>query len=1090
MKNKLRTLLTVISFALLVFVAWRGHLAEKAMAIVGDLQLGSQTTSTTYINNDAIYNSNLYFGSSAGRGGVLRSDGVVMIVPTGVPTNLTALIVNDRTKTDSMSVGTSNNTKKLEVGGDSNFQGNVGVGVGAPGTLATPLTVHSNNASPALITLEGSDGTTHIGEYAAGIRIGDGDSGYFYNAGQVTIGNSAYSQPVTLRGSGVTVAKDLTVSQGATVNGVLSSNGGLSQDGSVILNGTDTWLRTTGATGWLSASYGGGWYMTDTTWIRTYGSKSIYQNTGTLRTDGTLQVGNAGDTFDVDNGGNLSYRTNVLFANTTGNVGVGTGAPAAKLHVSSGNSGVIQLGATGTTGYYANIQQSNNDLIINANGDTDYRAAVATNNGSGNLLLYTGAGTSIGGTNASTEKMRVTSLGNVGIGSTAPNYKLEVAGEIRSQSRLSANQASDVGGSVSIWNTSKTLAGQTNNWTIWNMTGGYGNALKFWRYNGDGTNAGAALTLWDSGLAQFAGSVRGAGGGNSLRIDTGNGFMDVGPQNASYAHFGTDRPAFYFDHQIQVNGSLCRYGGGCAPIAGDSNQGDWQFASNTNGQTSYPYASIELRESNFGGSSAYTPPRLSFHWGGVVASQIGIESSGQIAILNNPGTGYENLRANRMRPNMLDFTYAAANLGATGVRPSINRDGYNTNSLQVEADYTFWRDPAGVQSTTISSGTYKYFSTPIACINAYNGCSIGAGATSIQASNANVLDLTVGTYDMWGGMIGNLTVMGASQYGIYTQNSCCAADTWFRIVRYDAKSTYHDLAVGRFYANGAIRFDIAEVTPVDPDENLVLGEIVSPEKNRSVRLHRSDKAYDPKVVGIVSDVNTASMTIGGDTGPEQVSASPDKRPIALGGRVTTIVNLESGAIETGDSIAVSSIPGQGMKAVKAGVVISKALEPFDGSRTNSSGVEEIIAKIRKEYAAEKPGTAYSKSLKKTLAMLTAPLPAGTGRIISFISSSQYDPDAYLADTGDYFINRAGEEYKLQNKSGSVIDRVGAFAELVTAKMKAGVVETQKLIVGNMDVAKKLEEMSSKLQKAETRMELQDKRINELEKQLMELKSKK
>jgi hypothetical protein len=34
---------------------------------------------------------------------------------------------------------------------------------------------------------------------------------------------------------------------------------------------------------------------------------------------------------------------------------------------------------------------------------------------------------------------------------------------------------------------------------------------------------------------------------------------------------------------------------------------------------------------------------LSFHWGGVVASQIGIESSGRITILNNPGTSYENL---------------------------------------------------------------------------------------------------------------------------------------------------------------------------------------------------------------------------------------------------------------------------------------------------------------------------------------------------------------------------------------------------------------------------------------------------------------
>ena len=36
-------------------------------------------------------------------------------------------------------------------------------------------------------------------------------------------------------------------------------------------------------------------------------------------------------------------------------------------------------------------------------------------------------------------------------------------------------------------------------------------------------------------------------------------------------------------------------------------------------------------------------PRLGFHWGGVVASSIAVESGGRIAIMNNPGSGYENL---------------------------------------------------------------------------------------------------------------------------------------------------------------------------------------------------------------------------------------------------------------------------------------------------------------------------------------------------------------------------------------------------------------------------------------------------------------
>lgn len=42
-----------------------------------------------------------------------------------------------------------------------------------------------------------------------------------------------------------------------------------------------SWLRTGGSTGWYSESYGGGWFMQDTTYVRTYNSKAIYiSNTG------------------------------------------------------------------------------------------------------------------------------------------------------------------------------------------------------------------------------------------------------------------------------------------------------------------------------------------------------------------------------------------------------------------------------------------------------------------------------------------------------------------------------------------------------------------------------------------------------------------------------------------------------------------------------------------------------------------------------------------------------------------------------------------------------------------------------------------
>lgn len=44
------------------------------------------------------------------------------------------------------------------------------------------------------------------------------------------------------------------------------------------------WVRTYGATGWYSQTYGGGWNMEDTTWLRAYGGKAIY-TTNVARAD-------------------------------------------------------------------------------------------------------------------------------------------------------------------------------------------------------------------------------------------------------------------------------------------------------------------------------------------------------------------------------------------------------------------------------------------------------------------------------------------------------------------------------------------------------------------------------------------------------------------------------------------------------------------------------------------------------------------------------------------------------------------------------------------------------------------------------------
>ena len=51
--------------------------------------------------------------------------------------------------------------------------------------------------------------------------------------------------------------------------------------------------------------------------------------------------------------------------------------------------------------------------------------------------------------------------------------------------------------------------------------------------------------------------VRGVGSLNgALRIDTGNGYVDIGPKNTVWSHFYTDRPRYYFNKGITVDTGL------------------------------------------------------------------------------------------------------------------------------------------------------------------------------------------------------------------------------------------------------------------------------------------------------------------------------------------------------------------------------------------------------------------------------------------------------------------------------------------------------------------------------------------------------
>ena len=85
-------------------------------------------------------------------------------------------------------------------------------------------------------------------------------------------------------------------SAGLIVEGTVQGNNGFSVDGNVVIDNGGGWHRSYGQTGWYNGTYGGGWYMTDNTWVRAYNSKSVW-TPATMQADtrmqsATLQYGN------------------------------------------------------------------------------------------------------------------------------------------------------------------------------------------------------------------------------------------------------------------------------------------------------------------------------------------------------------------------------------------------------------------------------------------------------------------------------------------------------------------------------------------------------------------------------------------------------------------------------------------------------------------------------------------------------------------------------------------------------------------------------------------------------------------------------
>jgi excisionase family DNA binding protein len=361
------------------------------------------------------------------------------------------------------------------------------------GTSASP-TIISNNSTLFALTGQGYDGTTY--QNAAQVRIEvDGLPGLSDMPGRITFSTTA-------DGAGTTTERMRIDSSGNVGIGTTApSSFRLEVAGNVGPEADNT--RDLGST--------------VRRWANIYGTNVIATNlsgavTPTGFTQGSVAFAGSGGTLTQDN-------ANFFWDDTNNRLGLGTTTPLQKLHLYESIDAATNLRVenpnTGTSAFAStNIVSSQGTLQLQSfgSGYTGAGGGLSALGGYGRvradaalngLIVEAGGAHPILLTTNNTERVRIDSSGNVGIGTTAPTYTLDINGTMRANSTVSLTGLSAGTGDALCRDGSNnvvtctvgsggvsTLGGTVNYIPKFTTTSEIGNSLIY----DDGTNIGIGTT--------------------------------------------------------------------------------------------------------------------------------------------------------------------------------------------------------------------------------------------------------------------------------------------------------------------------------------------------------------------------------------------------------------------------------------------------------------------------------------------------------------------------------------------------------------------------------------------------------------------
>ncbi len=209
------------------------------------------------------------------------------------------------------------------------------------------------------------------------------------------------------------------------------------------------------------------------------------QNVGISPT-GVPPAGDAGLDVNFTNKGLLIPRVSLTNTGTYGLVG---GGPTTSMLVYNTNAAIGGTGAMGEGYYYWNGTRWTKLLVGNTPSDAWLTSGNAGTTAGTHFIGTTDAQDLVFKTN-NTEKMRITTSGNVGIGTTAPAYKLEVYGGHGTYISVRGNMpAGDATHGLIGYNWSNSATGDYWRYYLADPDGGFGvipGGLEIWEYPGNG----------------------------------------------------------------------------------------------------------------------------------------------------------------------------------------------------------------------------------------------------------------------------------------------------------------------------------------------------------------------------------------------------------------------------------------------------------------------------------------------------------------------------------------------------------------------------------------------------------------------------